>query len=149
MGIVVATAVSILAITALAWAATRTRSKSVCPICIGVAGTWLWMAIARHLDGAFDTSMLPILLGGTVVGLAYLLEGRLPAGRSALLWKTLFLPAGFVAAWAFTALHWIVLAASIAVLALLTLAFMTAPRAARAKDSTVVEKLERQMKECC
>lgn len=41
-----------------------------------------------------------MLLGGSVAGIAYQVEQRLPLERSPLLWKILFIPAGFVAAYA-------------------------------------------------
>ena len=39
---------SIWLLAALAWVGRRTLRVSVCPICVGVAGTWLWMLICRH-----------------------------------------------------------------------------------------------------
>jgi len=78
--------VSVLGITALAWAARRLLAAPVCPICAGVAGTWLWMLAGRELGYAADATVLAILLGATVAGSAYQLEKRLPPGRSRLLW---------------------------------------------------------------
>lgn len=139
---------SILAIAAAAWAANRMLRVSLCPICLGVGGTWLWMLAARHLGAPFDTSMLPVLLGGSAVGVAYQLEKRLPPGRSALLWKSLFIPAGLAAAHGIALPDWTVLAAAAAAALALTLVFFIPPRA-QAQDSAAVEKLQEQMKKCC
>src|SRR3990172_8674039 len=92
MTAILATTFSILAISGVAWAAKRMLRVPVCPICLGVGGTWLWMLIGRSLGYAVDATMLAILLGGSVAGIAYQLERRLPQGRSPLLWKILFIP---------------------------------------------------------
>lgn len=139
---------SILAIAALAWAARRAFDLALCPICLGVGGTWLWMLAARILGLAIDTTMLPILLGGSVVGTAYLLEKRLSPGRSGLLWKTLSIPLGFVAAEGLLTFDWIVLAVALGALAILSALFFrveTEP----VTDSAAVEELKRRMKDCC
>ena len=139
---------SILAITALAWAAKRMLRAPVCPVCMGVGGTWLWMLVARHLGLAFDTSMLPVLLGGSAVGIAYQVERRLPEGRSALLWKSLFIPFGLAAAYGVSLPNWTVLAAASVALAIVTGIFFAHPQAAP-RDSAAIEKLQEQMKKCC
>ena len=148
MTIILITTISILAITGLAWLASKVLPFAVCPICVGVVGTWLWMLAARLAGFTFDPLMLAILLGGSVVGVAYQLEKHLPEGRSPLLWKTLFVPAGLVAAYGLALPHWSVLAITIAVLVLLTAVFFM-PRRHSEKNSAAVERLERAMKKCC
>lgn len=148
MTVILITTLSILAIAALAWVANLALRVRVCPICLGVGGTWLWVVAARFLGFGVDTSMLPILLGGSVAGLAYQLEKYLPAGRSALLWKTLFIPAGFIAAYGIAVPDWTVLAAAMVALLLLTGIFFLLPQV-QTKDGAAIEKLEQQMKKCC
>ena len=148
MTVALATVFSILVITALAWAAKATLRVPVCPICLGVGGTWLWMMVARYFGVAFDTSMLPVLLGGSAVGVAYQLEKHLPPGRSVLLWKSLFIPAALVAAYGIALPNWTVLATAAAVLLVLTVIFFVPPRLDQT-DSATVAKLEEQMKRCC
>ena len=139
---------SILAIAALAWAARRAFDLPLCPICLGVGGTWLWMLVVRVLGLPIDTTMLPILLGGSVVGTAYLLEKRLSPGRSGLLWKTLSIPLGFIAAQGLMVFDWIVVAVALGALAILiALFFRVDPDPAT--DSAAVEELKRRMKDCC
>jgi len=99
MTAILTTTVSILTITSAVWVAKRLLRVPLCPICLGVGGTWLWMVVARYVGVAFDASMLPVLLGGSAVGVAYQLEKHLPQGRSALLWKSLFIPLALVAAY--------------------------------------------------
>lgn len=148
MTVLLITTLSILAIAALAWAANSVLRVRICPICLGVGGTWLWVVVARSLDFAVDTAMLPILLGGSVAGLAYQLEKHLPQGRSSLLWKTFFIPAGFIAAYGLALPDWTVLLAATVVLLLLTAIFFRSPKV-QTKDRAAIEKLEQQMKKCC
>lgn len=148
MDIVLITIVSILGIAAVAWGAGRILRLPLCPICSGVAGTWLWMVLARHFGFAVDAVMLPTLLGGSVVGIAYQLEKRLAGGRSALLWKTLFIPAGFAAAYALAMAQWVLLAIALVALLLLTACFLW-PQAGATASSSAVQDLETKMKNCC
>jgi len=148
MNIVAATIASILALAGLAWAAGRLLRIPLCPICSGVAGTWLWMLVARNFGVAIDLSMLSILIGGSVVGSAYQLEKRLAGGRSSLLWKVLFIPAGFTAAYALVATQWALLAAALVML-LLLIAYFLWPRDNATSPNTAVQELESKMKNCC
>ena len=139
---------SILALAGLAWLAGKALRRPLCPICFGVAGTWLWMVIVRGAGFAIDTTMLAILLGASVVGIAYQLEARLAQGRSRLLWKTLVLPAGFVAAYGLVAERWGVAGTAGLALVLLAALFLALRRPAT-NDEAAVSKLEEQMKKCC
>ena len=148
MAMVLTTIASILAIAGVAWAASRLLRIPLCPICTGVAGTWLWMLVARQFGYAVDAAMLSILMGGSVVGIAYQLEKRLAGGRSALAWKTLFIPAGFAAAYGLALGQWALLAGALAVLLLLSVYFLWARKSATT-SSTTVQDLESKMKNCC
>lgn len=152
MTVILITTLSILAITGVAWLAGEilpfSFSFSICPICVGVAGTWLWMLAGRLAGFEIDASMFAILLGGSVVGIGDQLEKHLPQGRSPLLWKTLFLPAGFVAAYGLIVPHWSLLGIAVVALALLMAVFFV-PRRQPEKNNAVVEKLKEDMKKCC
>ena len=148
MTIVLTTIASILAIAGLAWAAGRMLRLPLCPICSGVAGTWLWMVVARHFGFAVDAVMLSTLIGGSVVGIAYQLEKRLAGVRSALAWKTLFIPAGFAAAYGLAVAHWVLLTTALVVLLPLAAYFLW-PRGSSKTSSTAVQELESKMKNCC
>lgn len=139
---------SMLALTLLAWLAAKLSRLSVCPVCVGVSGTWLWMLVARLGGLAIDTAMLAILLGASVVGVAQWIETRLPQSRSPLLWKALALPNGFAAAYGLVAERWIVAAAAAAAFALLAALFLR-PRRDVAGDPAVVAQLVERMKKCC
>ena len=148
MTVAIATVVSILLIAALAALARTWFRLSICPICLGVGGTWVLMLGARYFGVAFDTSMLPVLLGGSAVGVAYQLERYLPEERSALLWKSLFIPLALSAAYGIAQAQWMVLLTALAAILILGLIFLI-PRQVRGSDSAAVEKLQEQMKKCC
>ena len=148
MTAILTTTFSIVAIAGLAWAVKKILRVPICPICLGVGGTWLWMIIGRSLGHAVDITVLSMLLGGSVVGIAYQIEKRLPQGRSPLLWKTLFIPAGFVAAYALAVPQWALFAVTSIALVLLT-AFFLLPRGAAGEESKTVEELKEKMRKCC
>lgn len=139
---------SMFSLALLAWLAGRVLRLSVCPVCVGVAGTWLWMLGARLGGVAVDSTILAILLGASAVGIAQWIENRLPPGRSPLLLKALALPAGFAAAYGLAAELWFVAAAAMAALALLIALFLR-PLGAAAGNPAVVAQLEERMKKCC
>jgi len=144
----VAAILSMFLLALLAWLAGRLVRVSICPVCVGVAGTWLWMLAARLGGFAIDTVILAMFLGASVVGIAQRIENRLPQERAPLLWKALALPTGFSAAYALLIEQWTVAGAAIAALALLAALFMRSARAAPA-DPAVVAQLEERMKKCC
>ncbi len=148
MSTILVTLASVLAIAGVMWAARQLLGLPVCPICLGVGGTWLWMLVARELGYPVDATMLAVLLGASVAGTAYLIEKRLPAGRSALLWKTLFIPSGAVAAYALVAQLWPVAGIASMILVVLTAFFLVAPAGSQA-PSRNVEELAAKMKNCC
>src|SRR3989344_2086029 len=101
--LIIFSTISILAIISLAWVLNRVLPFKVCPICVGVFGTWLWMLAAKFLGYEIDIMIPAILMGGSVVGIAYQIEKRnIIAGVSAnesFIWKAFFIPGGFVVAY--------------------------------------------------
>lgn len=152
MSIFIAT-ISILAITGLIWAFNKVLSFKICPICAGVAGTWLWMLAAKFLGFGIDSLVLAILMAGSVVGIAYQIEKRPVFAKSSadrvLFWKTLFIPSGFTAVYAAVSSWWAISAVIAVFLIVLTLKFAKGPRLRREKSGKTVEELEKKMKNCC
>ncbi len=145
---IVTTTASILAITSVVWVLKRLSNASLCPICVGVGSTWLWMVVARLLGYPIDVTMLAILLGGSVVGIANMVEKRLPPAHSALLWKTLFIPAGFAATYALATQRWTFLTAAAVVMVSLAIVFLRPPDSTP-QTNEKVDELTRKMKNCC
>lgn len=146
--------ISILIITALIWILNKFLPLKVCPICAGVFGTWLWMLIGVLLNQLPITNyQLPIaiLMGGSVVGVAYQIEKRLPLNRSLILWKTLFIPTGFTAVYSVLASWWFIFVILVVSLIILTLIFVKQTRNAAISEerNRTVEKLKNEMENCC
>lgn len=138
------TIISILFISVLAWLARRILSFTVCPICVGVCLTWIWLLGAHLLGYEIDLIVPALLMGGSVVGIMYKIEKKfnnLPADQL-LLWKILFVPAGFIAAYAVLEQLWMALLLAIAFLFLLSFALLSS----REESASEIEK---KMKDCC
>lgn len=86
--------VSIAVLAAVGWVIRTVSRLPVCPVCVGVAGTWGWMFVAHAAGYAVDMTVVALLMGGTPVGIAYVLEKKLPEGRLTAWWKLLAIPAG-------------------------------------------------------
>lgn len=144
--------ISILVITGLVWLLNRALPFKVCPICAGVSATWLWM-LAGMAIGQLPTSnfQLPtsILMGGSIVGIAYQFERHLLKNEKYhLLWKALFIPIGFLTVYLVVNFYWTLAIPALLVLVVLALVFGRRLGGHKAVSETV-EKLEEKMKKCC
>lgn len=144
--------ISILIITFAAWFL-PVAFLAECPLCIGVSVTWLWLLAARFLGYsvlgyAVNDMVLAMLMGGSVVGLAFKIEKSFTPEKSRLLWKILFVPMGFTAVYSVLQSQWIGFALSVAALLAFSLVFMSKPSTHHA-DSKTVKTLEDKMKDCC
>jgi len=158
MPIVIAT-VSIFLIAGLVVFFSRFLPFKICPVCAGSFGTWLWMLIVRSLGYSVDPIILAILMGGSIVGIAYQIE-KLPGfSRSSAaklrFWKMLFVPLGFIAVYSAVLSWWIMFVAMIILLVALTLVFARENHSASSSKEPVSESrqitegLEEKMKNCC
>lgn len=144
------TIVSILGITVFAWLFNKLLPYKVCAICAGVSGTWLLMLLMRFQGYPVDTAILAMLLGASVAGIAYQLEKKLPEKRSQLLWKVLFIPAGFVAVYGIVQSEWFLFFGALVFLLVLSYAFLKVPNPpADGINLSPTKELEEKMKQCC
>ena len=98
-----------------------------------------------------------MLMGGSVVGIAYQIEKSLSPNRSPILWKTLFIPAGFVAVYSVISLAvspsdpswWALFIIVTTALVIMALRFTEKPHSGTTKNDRAVNKLEEKMKNCC
>lgn len=134
--------ISILVIAFLAWIANRFLPLKICPICAGVFGTWVWLVAGSLLGYQIDPVIPALLMGGSVVGVAYRAEKR-----SSLLWKMLFIPAGFIAAYGILNKEWLI--SLIAVLFLLGITLIFSSSKEKSKQEETIEKLKQKMDKCC
>ena len=54
-------------------------SLKVCALCAAVATTWIILIVLFYLGTTINLTLVGILMGGSVVGVMYLLEQKLPA----------------------------------------------------------------------
>ncbi len=143
---------SIVTLTLLAWLLRRAILPRLCPLCTGVAGTWVGLLAAHWAGFQIDLRVPAVLLGGSVVGLAGLGEAALTGFTpgKVLVWKTAFVANGcFVSyallteAWSATALGTVLLAA------LLGVPWLTAHRPTPGGAPEHRESLLKQLKNCC
>lgn len=143
---------SIGVITALAWLVRRAVLPRLCPLCTGVAGTWIALLAAYGAGVELDLRLPALLLGGSVAGLAGLGEAAL-AGRPqgpVLAWKTAFVTAGFAAAYALLLAAWPgVVAGAAALAALLAVPWLAARRSSVGAVGDDRASLLAQLKDCC
>ena len=146
------TTVSILAIAGVIRLSHRILPFKICPICAGVAGTWFWILMGMYsgwLEAEHWRLIAAMAMGGSVVGIAYQIEKRLPSTRSPILWKMLFIPTGFVAAYSLVSFWWVGFAAASAFLVICALWSIREPHRRVAQGRNAVEELENKMKNCC
>lgn len=149
--IIIIAITSIPVITGFVWFANKIFSFNICPICAGVAGTWLWI-LAEMYVGSLKAEnwqlAAAMLMGGTVVGVAYRIEKKLPPFRSQLLWKTIFIPFGFAAAYNVLLRQWGMTFVFLALLSLFSFILLSS-RQNNKTSNEAVEQLKEKMKDCC
>ncbi|MDO8600984.1 MAG: hypothetical protein Q7R73_05295 [bacterium] len=151
MEIIIAT-ISILGITAFVWTANRILPFYICPICAGVSGTWIWIVIGMFfglLDAGSWSLVAALAMGGSVVGIAYQMEKYLSERCSPLLWKTLFIPTGFVLVYSILSRWMVGFWVSAPLLAIWLLSCWGRSRRNSAEDNKQIEMLKKKMKNCC
>lgn len=145
--------ISILVISGLVWLVNKAFPVQICPICAGVSATWLLIltgAALGFLEARTWLLLAGILMGGSVTGIAYQAEKRLPAGRSALAWKVFFIPLGFAAVYSLLQFWWLIFAGlSLALTAGAALFFYGRQVPASEARRKQVESLKAKMEDCC
>lgn len=125
------------------------RRNLVCPICAGVSGTWLWMLAARALGYGIDVLIAGILMGGSVVGIAYQIDKRLTDMTKSVIFKMLFIPAGFSAVYGVLSAWWGVAGIALACAVVVGMVFGLGSRGGKPDSSSRVSELEAKMDKCC
>ncbi len=140
---------SIGIISALVWLLDRFSPVKICPICAGVSLTWMWLLAAYFAGYSIDPLLPAILMGGTVVGIAYRLEYRLRQGRYYFAWKTLFIPTGFWAVYSIVRANWFATAILFLVIGIILAIFVSGKKQMVKVDENAIKELEEKLKECC
>ena len=143
--------VSIVFIAGWVWIGHRIIPFKLCPICAGVAGTWLWMMTAAYRGYAVDMRVVALMMGGTVVGLAGELEKRIKF-RYPLVWKSVFVIGGFWTAFLLQVGRLDLVGLSALSLAVFTYLFSKLnlhEHNAPASENKELSELEKKIEDCC
>ncbi len=141
------TIISILAVSVVVWLANKFLMFTICPICAGVFLTWVGLLGAYNFGYQVDLTIPALLMGGTVVGVAYQLEKKFKNlfPNRILFWKVLFIPVGFVAMYGILEQLWTMFLVAIAFLLLITLTQLRKTE----NGNGVKSELEKKMEESC
>ena len=139
---------SVLSLTVLVWLANRQLPFQICPICAGVSGTWIWLMVAYFLGYQIVLTIPARLLGGWVVGAMSKLE-RFVQPKFVLVWKTIFVVSGFLAANGLLTGNWPMVVGGIILASIATLTGRTRPGKIGEQKSEPIKDLEKKMKNCC
>lgn len=146
---IVTAIVSVVLLTGLVWFVNRFIPRRICPICAGVAGTWGWMLTASFLGYGIDITIVALLMGGSVVGVAYQLENKISLQKSALVFKTLFIPSGFVVAYALFMKEWGLFFVALVAVCVIVYNFIALKDKKHNLPNKKAKELENKMKNCC
>lgn len=86
-------------------------NKLLCPICIGVSLTWLWLLAAMWLGViSYSQFIIPValLMGGSVVGIAYQYAEFRKQGLTKLTWLIWMIVPGFVTVYGLLGQEWLI-----------------------------------------
>ncbi|MFH0712671.1 MAG: hypothetical protein V2A55_02360 [Candidatus Jorgensenbacteria bacterium] len=156
MEIIIVT-ISILVITFITWSVNKLLPFKVCPICAGVSGTWFLLLVGILLGWLSVVSyglLVAVLMGGSVVGMAYQGEKRLNiASENFLKFRTAVIVPGFVLVYfALANVSWLTLVIEAAVLMTVMYLYFVRPflkERPPAQDKRKIAELEDEMKNCC
>ncbi|KKW40332.1 MAG: hypothetical protein UY89_C0002G0007 [Parcubacteria group bacterium GW2011_GWA1_54_9] len=147
---IIITIISILGIAGVTWLINRILPFTVCPICAGGFLTWVWLLAAYYAGYDIPLLIPAILMGGSVVGVTYQIEKTFSRASEGMrmLWKVLFIPAGFIAAYAVLEQLWTVLLAAIVFLLAMSLAPLFLGSTPGLREGMAGD-IEKKMRDCC
>lgn len=129
--------------------------KKFCPICAIVSATWIILLALRYGGYQINESLVALLMGGSAVGLSYVLAKRLPSSRDKR-WKFSAIPLAFLCAWLLLHYRFFAFALAAVSYGLLFLVFKgqalgPAPLAPRSSESEVgkTKQIEHELENCC
>ncbi len=156
---IVLSVASIFAITFVVWLLNKALPFKVCPVCAGVSGTWLVLTaaiLAGLVSGEELKTVVALLMGGTVVGIAYQGEKVCSWAKiHGLVWKLLVI--GFGLPMAYLSIVYmgpLTLTGEIVFLATMLYLLFVGPHLKtkgqmRSANEAEIERLERKLDDCC
>ncbi|OGE86498.1 MAG: hypothetical protein A3J48_00015 [Candidatus Doudnabacteria bacterium RIFCSPHIGHO2_02_FULL_46_11] len=121
--------------------------RPICPICAGVALTWIWLILAYFTGYNFDPMVIAMLMGGSVVGLAYAADKKINKQPS-LLFKSVFIPAGFAAAYSIISKNWPIFILGLIIMAIIYFMFVKNSTGGPKTNERALE-IKDKLKNCC
>ena len=163
--VIIITILVLFAIALAVWLLNKLARVQICPVCAAVSGTWLLLSAGILFGYISKTDFLPIILllmGGTIVGIAYQGEKSVAwATRNPLWWKLIVITTGVaISFWATKNLDSRVLLLETAALVVLVYLFFfsgigkkpsleNAGRPLVEKNSGKIKAIEEKLKNCC
>ena len=143
----------IIAFTLLTLSFNKITRWQICLICAGVSLTWLTIT-ALMLSGLLLTThyLLPVamLMGGTVVGIAFQGEKRFEWAKNLFYWKAPVIIIGFVVAYLLLInLSWTTFITELVLLGFLTYFIFLQPSGGKLPQGETASGLEEKLKDCC
>ncbi|MBI2595007.1 MAG: hypothetical protein HYW38_01980 [Candidatus Colwellbacteria bacterium] len=125
----------------------------ICVVCAGVSLTWLFLTaliLLEILDSSFYILATAMLMGGTVVGIAFQGEKRFKWAASLFYWKAPVVVAGFISAYLLLInLSWTVFVIELILLGFLAYLLFLQPSSGESSPGKNASELEDKMKDCC
>ncbi len=143
----------IIGFTVLTYLFNKITHWKICVVCAGVSLTWLTLT-ALVLGGIRPTSyfLLPIalLMGGTVVGIAFQGEKKFKWAKNLFYWKVPVVIIGFVIAYLLLInMSWPTFIFELILLGILIYFLFLQPTANRLSTKESVSELEDKLEDCC
>lgn len=153
MIILVIAILSMLLLAGFAWFLRRILNiAAICPVCVGVAGTWIWIVAGMYfgwLKAESWSLIAAIAMGGSVVGVAHKAEKHLATHCSPVLWKAIFIPTGFALMYSILSWWWTGVAVSFSLCIVWLLSCFRKQRHNTVARSAAIADLENKMKNNC
>ena len=145
----------IFILSGISWLIKKYLSLKICPICAGVFTTWFFMFLGM-LTGklGLENFQIPtaLLMGGSVVGLAYKFEAKIKKDKSIVLWKVLFIPVGFALAYSLVLFEWTQALIFFPILGFIVFSFLKfgdTKKQSQLEKKENAEKLKDKLENCC
>lgn len=143
--------ISIMVFSSGVWILNKIAGTRICPPCAGVFLTWAGLLMLYWGGYRINLLAIGILMGGSVTGISYWLETYLAPGKSPLLWKIIFLPAGFALVYGIIFEEIVTSVLSLVAVIFIAVYFLgnSSSRIKSEQEERAIEGLEKKMKNCC
>lgn len=143
----------IIFFTLLAFLFNKVTRWQICPICAGVSLTWLTLTtlmLSGLLASSFYFLVTGMLMGGTVVGIAFQGEKRFKWARNIFYWKMPITVIGFIIAYLLLVnMSWTTVIIELIILGTLIYFLFLQPSGGKSSLGRNVSELEKKLEDCC